>query len=389
MNERNGKESEELSITDKMSKEDILAVYHKLQKKYEELLYLFDHNENITKTQSNELLKYKTIFQETKHGLALIDYNSGKIIEANFEFEEQTGRAIEYLKKLTIWEVRPINKQAQAKKIHEQAKANGYAESTELDFERPNGEIVHIGYYSKLITLGGKKYLLCITRDITDSAKEVKKIVDNQKLLQKQRDELESFASTIAHDIRGKLQVISTYNELAEDSFYRSKINEQIDAIVKFLESLLILAKEGEIIGELKKINLNEMFEDLIQKVFTLNPKIKVEIDKLPILIGDPQKLHQVFENIMINAAKHAKASLITISGETVGDKVIIMISDNGKGMDYKTIEKIHHAWDTKKYTTLGLMIVKKIIDAHNGSVSFTSKLNEGTTFRIELPQKQ
>ncbi len=245
---------------------------------------------------------------------------------------------------------------------------------------RPDGKITPIDFTSKVIELHDKKYIESISRDISDFKQA-------EELLHKQRDELESFASTVAHDIRGKLQVISLYNELINDSVYTEKINEQINDVVEFLNNLLFLAKEGEIIGKLESVNLNRMMVNIVEKVSTLQPTLEIKISNLPTIKGDPQKLEQVFENLIMNVVKHAKATELEIYSKKEKDEFLIYFKDNGLGMTKDTLEKIKRSWETKKYTTLGLMIAKKIIDAHEGKISFKSEDGKGILIVISFPK--
>ncbi|MBN1330013.1 MAG: PAS domain S-box protein [Candidatus Heimdallarchaeota archaeon] len=333
--------------------------------------------------------KYRILFNGAREGIVLIDKETGLIVDANPEFIRQSGRTIEHLQRMRIWELRPDEKKELAKTNFYEVIENGTGQSSELDLMRPDGVIIPIEFLSRVVTIHGKNYLLSISRDITDWINSDRKLKQQQEMLEKQRDELDSFASNVAHDIRGKLQIISLYNELIGDQIYAEKISEQINEMVRFLDNLLLLAKTGEIIGEYNTINLNDLLKDLIEKVKSLQKDLIIEKEKLPTIMGDKEKLHQVFENLFMNIIKHSQAKKLRIYSEAKDQDILIYIEDNGKGMDKNTQEKIIRAWETKRYTTFGLMIVKKIIEAHKGIITFKSKEKQGTTFIIQLPKKQ
>ena len=187
---------------------------------------------------------------------------------------------------------------------------------------------------------GNPKGFLIIIEDITDRKVVQEKLDFQQVKLKKQRDELESFASTVAHDIRGKLQVISMYNTMSQ-SEHKDKIHDQITEISNFLENLLILAKEGEILGELTDISLTKMLVEITSKINSLAPNMEVIIKNLPNIKGDSLKLKQVFENILINVVKHANATDVNIYSEESDNFHILNIEDNGDGITEKRQQEI------------------------------------------------
>jgi signal transduction histidine kinase len=106
---------------------------------------------------------------------------------------------------------------------------------------------------------------------------------------------------------------------------------------------------------------------------------------------GDREQLIRVFNNIIKNAIQaipDERAGLINVTLEADSVKCIIRIADNGDGIPSEILEKIFVPNFTTKTSGsgLGLAMVKQIITAHNGDISFTTKEGEGTEFVVELP---
>jgi len=202
--------------------------------------------------------------------------------------------------------------------------------------------------------------------------------------LQKQRDELESFASTIAHDLRGKMQIISLYNSMSETE-HSHKISESIEEMSDFIEDLLLLAKKGEFLSEKVKVSLGDLINAIKTRISSLKPELEIKIGKLPTIIGDPVKLGQVFENLMMNVVKHAEASKLEIYHEKDRDEFRIIIKDDGKGISNEKKNEIIESWSTKRYSSFGLLIVVKIIQAHNGHITLESEEGKGTEITIHF----
>lgn len=106
--------------------------------------------------------------------------------------------------------------------------------------------------------------------------------------------------------------------------------------------------------------------------------------------LADPNRLIQVFMNILGNAAQAMEKTggKLTIFTHNEANHIVVVISDDGPGIAEEKLEKIFDPFFTTKEagTGLGLAITKKIIEEHKGTISVTSKIGQGTTFTIHLP---
>lgn len=120
----------------------------------------------------------------------------------------------------------------------------------------------------------------------------------------------------------------------------------------------------------------------------------------LPQVTCNPGEIGQTVVNLIVNAAHAIKANpnsagkgKIIVKSEHLGDRVAISVTDNGCGMTPETKERVFDQFFTTKEagsgTGMGLAITKSVIDRHQGTIEVTSKVGEGTTFRIELPISQ
>ena len=120
------------------------------------------------RTLSESETKYRAIFNEVRDGILLIHSSTGQIADCNPEFERQTGRSREQLRKLKVWQLRPANQIEMAKEKFESIQREGHEGSTRLHFERPDGELRLIDFLGRFVSIGGDQFVLSITRDITD-----------------------------------------------------------------------------------------------------------------------------------------------------------------------------------------------------------------------------
>jgi PAS domain S-box-containing protein len=219
-----------------------------------------------------------------------------------------------------------------------------------------------------------------IVRDITERKKA-------EELLKKQKEELSAFTYTISHNLKNYITIIQSYAKFLLLKKEGAKENTQkiIDVTKKmneFVTRQLELADAGRAIGEPKKVDLNTVVDE-IGKMYS----IEIHPEDLPTITGDPRRLREVFNNLIDNAIKHGGADRIEISSEKKKDSYVIYVKDNGRGIPKEDIDKIFDIWYSKTGTGFGLTIVKKIVEAHGGSISVKSEEGKGTIFGVVLPK--
>lgn len=111
--------------------------------------------------------KFRAIFESTMDGVVLID-DTGMIADCNAEFERQSGRTIAQLKQMRIWELRPSHKAHLAREEFLKVIETGSDAAAALKFKQPDGNVIHIEIRGRMLGIGGKRYIQCITHDISD-----------------------------------------------------------------------------------------------------------------------------------------------------------------------------------------------------------------------------
>lgn len=216
-------------------------------------------------------------------------------------------------------------------------------------------------------------------------------------------EELDNFNFTITHDLRTPLSSIKNYTELLLENnkhldenakFILSKINTCADKMALLIKEVLnysVVGREAIVATQINMISLiNSIKIDIIT---ALKPKnLEFVIGNTPNIIGDKVMICQVFSNVFSNAVKYSSKSnpsIVTVQGVINNKEVIYSVSDNGVGIDinyYNRVFELFKRMDNVKDfegTGVGLAIVKRIIEKHNGRIWFESKLGIGTTFYI------
>jgi len=184
---------------------------------------------------------------------------------------------------------------------------------------------------------------------------------------------------------------------------YSTMIEEENDRLKNMVDSLLntALIENGEYSLEKSKIDIHSLLKNLVNRnklrLETVNGEIILELlAEDHQVFADQHHITNILNNIIDNAIKYSSHKpLIKISSINKGDGISISISDNGIGIDKHQQKKIFNTFyrvptgniqDVRGYG-IGLSYVKKLAEAHCGTITVESKLNKGTTFNLILPR--
>ena len=245
-----------------------------------------------------------------------------------------------------------------------------------------------------------------------DYNKRLVKVLDQEKRANATKT---SFLRRMSHDIRTPINGIRGLVKIAKgNEGDKEKINECLNKIYESSGFLLSLVNDvldmnklesGEITLDHNPFKLDKIINNAIditkvranERDITITSDIKIEYNDL---VGSPLHLAQIFQNIINNAVKynHKNGSInIALTEELCpGNKVLVKLicADTGIGMSEDFQENVfkpfaqegNTARGTYEGTGLGMAITKELVDKMGGSIGFSSVLNKGTTFVVELP---
>ena len=211
---------------------------------------------------------------------------------------------------------------------------------------------------------------------------------------------LGALAAGFAHEIRNPLMSIQSVGKLLQkhwdDPAFRAKFSNsvipQVDRINGICGSLLALGRtkpavmvETFILDPLKKA-----MDILTIDVDAVNVSVVLEEEATLPIMGDEQLLTQIFLNLLINASQALieKKGRIVVRTAMVHGFAQVSITDDGCGMTKEGLKKLFEPFYTTKQkgTGLGLSLVYKMVHEHQGKISVSSKVGEGTTFNLFFP---
>lgn len=220
------------------------------------------------------------------------------------------------------------------------------------------------------------------------------------------------FVSLVTHELRLPMTSIKGYSDLLTSGM-AGELNEQqqqffaviqrnLGRMSRLISDLADInrVESGRMKFEKKQINLPPIVEDVVdnlrEAINGRNQTISLNLSTdLPTVYADPTRLSQVLTNLISNAHKYTPDDgHIEIQAHATNGQVQVDISDNGLGISEADQEKLFTQFFRAESAAvrqqqgwgLGLSIVKKIIEAQGGTISFASELGTGSTFSFTIP---
>lgn len=235
---------------------------------------------------------------------------------------------------------------------------------------------------------------IIIFQDLT----EIKKLEERLRLSEKMAL-LGQLSAGLAHEIRNPLSVISGSIEVLSNDVKPSDENarllkiaiQEVERLNLLVEDFLLLTSPIQRLATSVDVNqiISETVESFLNAASRNGFDVIVNTQKELYVQADSPQLKQVFWNLFLNAREAMpNGGKITVEAHGEESDVVVKISDEGCGIDERTIPSIFEPFFTTKKvgTGLGLAIVRKVVEGYNGRISVVSTENKGTIFTIALP---
>lgn len=257
-----------------------------------------------------------------------------------------------------------------------------------------------------------------LERTVLERTSELQSI---NRALEVSNHELQQFASVASHDLQEPLRKIHLFAELIRERYsekldgansYLNKIMHSAERMQAIIRSILHFSRLSVHDISFKPTDFNKIIENIIDdlEVSIQSKQTEINVSPIPLIEAIPGQIHQVFLNLISNSLKFSRPGVkpkIWISSERVDSKDFgaaateegsycrITVRDNGIGFEKEFQERIFvlfqrlHTKDQYEGTGIGLAIVKKIIEKHNGLIKADGVDGSGATFTIILPMLQ
>ena len=276
-------------------------------------------------------------------------------------------------------------------------------QDTEITELRKDGSPVVLEVHAVPMSYRGARHVLTIARDVTEKRRAARTLAQQQESLH-QREKLAALGALlagVAHELNNPLSVVVARSVLLEENgepttrHAATKIRTAAERCARIVRTFLSMARQHP--PERVSVAINDVVDSALEitayAVRTSGIEIKLALsDAVPDVAADPDQLHQVILNLIVNAQQAMQdwqgLRSISIRSGHDGDQVWIEVEDSGPGIPAPISSQIFEPYFTTKSTGMGvgLAVSQGIALAHGGLLSFESPADGGARFRLSLP---
>ena len=353
--------------------------------------------------------RFSTAFHASPVLVTISRLSDAKFIEANDAFVRWIGLSHDRIvghdsNELSIW----LNPDDRVKFLTD-LQRNGSLSEVECQARSQRGSVHTILLSADIIEINREPHMLVSGLDITQRKQaeaELLRTLAREKELGQLRSK---FVSMVSHEFRTPLAIIQSSAEILND--YLSQLEnaerkDHLQSIRKNTRRMTALMEETLLIGsfdagkmELKTtlLELRTFVRRLVDEVLSATNRrcpIKLSLFEIPAKVqADGRLLRHIFTNLLQNAVKYSDVGrLVQFEIECTGADIVCTIRDQGIGILEADQEWLFNAFHRGRNvgdrpgTGLGLVIVKRCVDLHGGTIKVDSKLGEGTSVTLRLP---
>ena len=360
---------------------------------YEKLYRIIQERKRMEQTLEESESKYRLIAENTSDLIMVMD-KEHSISYFSPSHEAVLGYKVPELEKIDLCKlIHPddvVNFKVTITKIME----NRESQPVEFRFQHISGK--WMDFESRCMPVMDEtqtlEHIVIISRDISERKKSEEVLLQSEKL-----SIVGELAAGVAHEIRNPLTTIKGFVQLYGKENGSNEINtlllSELERIEIITSEMLSLGKPQAI--QLSRANLCDLIDHTVEFLSPQANMKNIQFSRSYLgtdffITCEKNQIKQVFLNIFKNAMEAMpKGGHIDIKLQKgIDGECVISVKDEGCGIQEELLPRLGEPFYTlkEKGTGLGLMICHKIIKQHNGTISYHSKLNEGTLVELKLP---
>ncbi len=326
----------------------------------------------------------------------------GKITDVNVATERVTGHSREEIIGTDFADY--FTDPEKARLGYEQVFRDGSVKNYELAIRHKKGWLTPVIYNASVYRDGSGKVvgIFAAARDITDRKRAEEELIRSNQ-------DLQQFAYVASHDLQEPLRNVASCLQMLQKK-YSNELDAQADQYIEYavegavrmkdlILDLLAYSRIGTRGKPHEPTDCEQILAEAVKNLRSAVTETRAVIthDPLPTIPADGTQLLQVFQNLIGNAIKFRRDQPPQIHVAAVKNKNewVFSIKDNGIGIESQYMDKIFVIFQRlnkrREYegTGMGLAIVKKVVERHDGRVWVESEPGEGTTFYFSIPDKE
>ena len=213
---------------------------------------------------------------------------------------------------------------------------------------------------------------------------------EKQQLSQQHLVEMGALAASMAHELRNPLNIISMASA-GVDAELRGHIQQQLKRADRLISDMLVYS--GRLQLQYSQIELEPLLQSLLQQFDWQQVKLELTVPSGLVFKADQHRVQQVFLNLFDNAnafLRNQADATLSVEVALIADAIRVRVHNNGPALDISlTTEQLFRPFISKRSggSGLGLAIVKRIMDAHQGQISFRTDLGWPVSFELLFPK--
>ncbi|HVN84649.1 MAG TPA: ATP-binding protein [Candidatus Binatia bacterium] len=341
---------------------------------------------------------YRKSFDNAPAAMFKLDCDVTTVLDSNLVAEKLMGYRRDELAGMRLWDLIPPSERPRAQRLVQETKDRGHSNSEDLHLQTRRGDLVPVFFNGGLIEYGHQRFLQAICVDISDRKRLESQLIQSEKMAA-----IGQLAAGIAHEIRNPLAIITNalydLSEIVDGSNPEVREDLQIAKdemarVQEIINNLLEFSRESH--AELEPVDINDLLRKTLQLMHkslqNADVRVCTEFGLSAPCQANANALRQIFLNLITNSvqAMPRGGELRIRTAMLPNSRVQLEFSDTGMGIPEEHLSDIFNPFFTTKApgqgTGLGLSVVHSVVKRFQGEISVQSRVNEGTTFIIELP---
>jgi PAS domain S-box-containing protein len=352
---------------------------------------------------------WRVVMEHSREGVVILDQN-GKVFKSNLRYAEMLGYSLEEVQNLHVWDWDVNYTREQMLQLIRLADNKGILHETR--HRRKDGSIFDVEINSNSVMFGDHKLSFCVCRDITERKRTEEELINAKQAAEAASKIKDEFLASMSHDLRTPLNSIIGFSDiLLEEMFgslnekqksYINNISTGGKHLLNLINDILDLSKieAGKMELDCEPFCLSQAIDEIKTTIEPLATKKNILLDvkvdpQLGMICADKTRFKQILYNLTSNAIKFTpEKGNVTIEAMDFDTYVQIKVKDTGVGISETDMCKLFQPFNqlnschNREYggTGLGLVLVKKFVEMHGGTIWVKSKVGEGSTFVFVIP---
>jgi PAS domain S-box-containing protein len=364
---------------------------------------------NLQKAMRASEQKYLDLFENAPDMYLTVEVLSGRIIESNRTLATMLGVARDEVPGIPFRDLFDDASRGAAAEALVTLREEGSVQDVELVLRARSGDSIAtvmnvsaVQDATDTITHGR-----VVLRDNREQKRTERKLRHYADVLAQSNRDLDDFAYAASHDLRAPLRAIDNLAQWIEDDVgpslpaegvrHLQRMRQRVNRMDRLLDDLLQYSRVGRNLGNLEPVDAHELVEEIVDMLAPASP-FRVVVEKpLPSLLTYRAPLRQVFLNLVVNAIEHHDRAdgCVAIRARDLGEFVEFEVADDGPGIAPEHHERVFRMFQTlvprdhKEASGIGLALVKKTVEGHQGRVTLHSSESGGAAFSFTWPKSE